>query len=102
MSKLECWEAKKCERQPGGKKVAELGLCPAASEKKMNGINSGKNGGRICWIVTGTFCGGKVQGTFAQKEASCIKCEFFKQVQDEEGSGFVLNPAKAGLIAGKA
>jgi len=27
--KLNCWEFKKCGRQPGGPKVAELGVCPA-------------------------------------------------------------------------
>jgi uncharacterized protein YbcI len=27
-------------------------------------INNGVNGGRICWTITGTLCGGKVQGDF--------------------------------------
>lgn len=99
MSKDNCWEVKKCERQPGGKNVEELGLCPAASIKKMNGVNNGKNGGRVCWVVTGTFCGGKAQGTYAQKIASCLKCEFFKQVQNEESLEFILNPIKAGLVS---
>ena len=31
--------------------------------------------GRICWAVAGTFCEGKVQGTFAQKYADCRKCD---------------------------
>ncbi|MGE5174112.1 MAG: two-CW domain-containing protein, partial [Betaproteobacteria bacterium] len=30
MEKLNCWEHKKCGRQPGGHKVAELGVCPSA------------------------------------------------------------------------
>lgn len=98
MLKQDCWDVKKCGREPGGKNVAELGLCPAASEGKMNGINDGKNGGRVCWVVTGTFCSGKVQGTYAQKAMSCLKCDFFKQVQNEEGPEFVLNPVKAGLV----
>ena len=80
-----CWEVKKCGREPGGSKVAELGVCPAATEFKLNRVNSGKNGGRSCWIVAGTLCGGKVQGSFAQKLANCMDCEFYKDVQTEEG-----------------
>ncbi len=80
-----CWEFKKCGREPGGAKVAELGTCPAASESRANGLNSGKNGGRSCWALSGTFCGGKVQGTFATKLANCMTCEFYKIVQKEEG-----------------
>ncbi|HHL40708.1 MAG TPA: hypothetical protein ENJ37_09400 [Deltaproteobacteria bacterium] len=85
MPRQNCWEFKKCGREPGGAKVAELGVCPAATEKRAQGLNSGANGGRICWAVTGTFCGGEVQGSFAQKEASCMACDFFKRVKAEEG-----------------
>jgi hypothetical protein len=28
--KLNCWEVKKCGREPGGVKVKELGVCPAS------------------------------------------------------------------------
>ncbi|MBW1829873.1 MAG: protein kinase [Deltaproteobacteria bacterium] len=83
--KPNCWEHKKCERESGGKKAAELGVCPAASDSSFDEINSGKNAGRICWAVAGTFCGGKVQGAFAEKRISCIGCDFFKKVQKEEG-----------------
>ena len=88
MGKNNCWEIKKCGRNPGGIKVAELGLCPAAVEEKTNGINSGKNGGRCCWAVTGTLCGGKIQGTYANKLLNCVKCEFYTLVKQEEGNGF--------------
>jgi hypothetical protein len=88
MEKNNCWEIKKCGRNPGGMKVAELGLCPAAVEEKTNGINSGKNGGRCCWAVTGTLCGGKIQGTYANKLLNCVKCEFYNLVKQEEGNGF--------------
>ena len=84
-----CWEFKHCERQPGGKKTGEFGVCPAAIEGRTNGINRGENGGRCCWAVAGTFCGGKVQGAFAAKLANCTACEFYKNVQQEEGSGIV-------------
>jgi hypothetical protein len=90
MGKSNCWEIKKCGREPGGSKVRDLGVCPAGSDTSSTNINSGKNAGRICWAVAGTFCGGKVQGDFAQKSASCLACEVFKQVKKEEGSGFIM------------
>ncbi len=90
MQKLNCWEIKKCGRGPGGNKISELGVCPAASDTSGNGINGGKNGGRICWALAGTFCGGKVQGNFAQKLVSCMSCEVFKLVKNEESYEFML------------
>ena len=91
MSKLNCWEIKKCGRQAGGKKTGDFGICPAASDSTVDGVNSGKNGGRICWAIAGTFCGGKVQGDFAQKSVSCMSCEVFKNIKSEEGlENFVL------------
>ncbi|MHB9156140.1 MAG: two-CW domain-containing protein [Endomicrobiales bacterium] len=85
-----CWEFKQCGREQGGAKVAELGVCPAAIDVSATGVNGGKNGGRICWAVSGTFCGGKVQGTFAQKESSCLCCDFFNKVKAEEKGDFSL------------
>jgi hypothetical protein len=78
---MNCWEFKKCERQPGGQKVNELGVCPAANATEHDGKNGGTNAGRYCWKVAGTLCGGKVQGSYAAKETSCMACDFFKQVQ---------------------
>ena len=80
-----CWDFKKCGREPGGAKVAELGVCPAPTDTSSGGLNGGEKGGRICWAVAGTFCGGKVQGSFAQKRMSCLSCDFFKLVKEEEG-----------------
>lgn len=82
--KTNCWEFKKCGREPNGAKVAELGICPAAIEKKVNGIHGGTNGGRSCWAVAGTFCGGKVQGTFSQKMTNCMSCEFYSETYRDE------------------
>ncbi len=90
MTRQNCWEFKKCGRQAGGEKAGELGVCPATNAVPINGLNGGKNGGRLCWAVTGTFCGGKVQGSFAQKQLSCMTCEFFKKVKEEEGTGQFL------------
>lgn len=82
--KQNCWEYKNCGREIGGSKVSELGVCPAAIEKRTNGIHGGKNGGRVCWAISGSLCGGKVQGTFASKMNNCMVCEFYKFVFKEE------------------
>ena len=86
LTKLNCWEVMQCERQPGGQMVAELGECPAAVDRTFDGINYGKNAGRICWAVAGTCCGGEVQGTFAEKRDSCTNCDFYQMVQEEEAT----------------
>jgi hypothetical protein len=88
MSKPNCWEFKKCGRQPGGANVSEMGVCPSATLEEADSTNGGKNGGRICWAIVGTFCGGKVQGTAAEKRCSCVSCEFYRKVREEEGSSF--------------
>ena len=80
---LNCWEFKKCGREPGGAKVNELGVCPAATDTSFNGVNGGVNGGRYCWRVAGTFCKGEVQGTYAKKMLTCINCDFFNRVELE-------------------
>lgn len=84
MDKENCWENMKCGREPKGKNTDEFGVCPASMDTKLNGTNSGKNAGRICWAVTGTFCHGKVQGTFAEKKLSCMKCDFYRHVKETE------------------
>lgn len=87
---MNCWEFNKCGREPGGAKVSELGVCPAAVAEDCDGLNGGKNAGRICWVISGTFCDGKVQGTFAEKQLTCMACDFFKKVKSEEGERFLL------------
>lgn len=88
IKKINCWEFKKCGREPGGIHALKLGICPVPLEINANSINDGQNGGRACWAIAGTFCDGKVQGTFAQKFASCVECEFYKVVLKEEGKNY--------------
>jgi len=88
--KQNCWEFKECGREPGGKKITHLGVCPAALSGEGDGINYGNERGRVCWAVTGTFCGDEIQGTFAQKEATCLECPFFNKVDEEENVDFQL------------
>jgi tRNA A-37 threonylcarbamoyl transferase component Bud32 len=85
--RLNCWEYKQCGREQNGRKSAELGVCPAATDSSFDGINRGKNGGRICWAIAGTFCKGKLQGAFADKRNSCVKCNFFRMVNSQKESG---------------
>ncbi len=90
MTMQNCWDFKQCGREAGGTAAESLGICPAFSDKSASGLNRGPNGGRICWAVSGTFCGGAVQGTFAEKELSCMSCDFFSQVKGQEAKGFLL------------
>jgi hypothetical protein len=93
MARQNCWEYKNCGREPGGAKTAEFGVCPSATEKRLDGVNGGTCGGRACWAMTGTLCGGKVQGSYAQKLGNCLQCEFYKVVGREEGAGLVGSTA---------
>lgn len=84
MGKLNCWEHKKCGRQPGGHKATELGICPATVNRELHGAHGGQAAGRACWAVAGSLCGGKVQGSYAQKLLNCWKCDFMNTVKQEE------------------
>jgi hypothetical protein len=70
--------------------VSEFGLCPATTDTSVDGINGGKNGGRICWTVVGTFCGGEVQSLASKKKLTCLSCEFFSRTIEEEGPNVTL------------
>jgi len=63
-----CWEIYGCERHANGKKVHELGECIVSKEEM----------GHSCWAVAGTLCGGEVQGSVAEKQANCMKCQLYK------------------------
>ncbi len=91
MTKLNCWEFTKCGRQPGGSHEHDLGVCPAAVDKRLDGVHGGINAGRACWVVAGTMCDGKVQGSFVKKYDNCQACNFFKSVKKQEGASFELS-----------
>jgi hypothetical protein len=91
--KQNCWEFKKCEHKTS---------CPAFTEKRANGIHGGMNGGRACWAIAGTYCGGEIQGEYAQKLADCIECDFYKKVQREEGINFMSGGKILEIIQSKA
>ncbi len=88
MRKLNCWEFKKCGRD-GGDHAQEA--CPAFSENRLDGVHGGTGARRACWVVAGTQCGGKEQGTFAMKYHNCEKCDFYGRVRQEEGPNYQLS-----------
>jgi hypothetical protein len=87
MTKKNCWEFKKCGRQPGGHKVQELGICPVTTLQDLHGVHDGMNAGRACWAIAGSLCGGKIQGTYAQKLSNCWRCDFMNAVKKDEEPG---------------
>ncbi|MCK5021069.1 MAG: hypothetical protein KAS32_28925 [Candidatus Peribacteraceae bacterium] len=80
MQKKNCWEVKDCKDKL---------TCPAYKSNKLDGVHDGTAGGRACWAVAGTLCGGEVAGRFAQKTITCLACDFYKQVFGEEGVDFI-------------
>ncbi len=82
--KMNCWEYKKCGRQPGGERAKELGICPVTTHKELAGVHGGSHAGRACWVVAGSLCGGRIQGSYAQKLTNCWRCDFMNTVKKEE------------------
>lgn len=63
---MNCWDYMKCGFEKGGKNTQDRGVCPAFPDH-----------GNTCARVAGTLCGGTVQGIFAVKLLSCLKCAFY-------------------------
>ena len=55
-----------------------------------NGINGGKNAGRICWLISNTMCNGEAGASFEEMIKTCRKCDFYKLVKEEEGDKLSL------------
>lgn len=53
-----CWEKKDCKKDD----------CFLYNQKKE----------LRCWQISGTYCGGKIQGQFAQKYQNCMQCDVYK------------------------
>jgi diguanylate cyclase (GGDEF)-like protein len=53
-----CWEEKDCKKD----------ACSLHSQKKE----------LRCWQIAGTYCGGKIQGQFAEKYQNCMQCDVYK------------------------
>lgn len=99
--KLNCWEFKKCGRQPGGIHQHDTGNCPVTTQKSLDGVHEGTAAGRACWVVAGTLCRGKVRGTFAQEIRQCESCDFYRKVHLEECSSLVSPEELLSKVTGK-
>ncbi len=85
LEKQNCWEYHNCGRETGGYEAGRYGVCSASISSECDGLNDGTYGGRICWATAGTFASGNVTGKYACEKFSCINCDFFKIVSDEQG-----------------
>ena len=90
--RLNCWEYQRCGREPGGSRSSH-GVCPAATTAALDGANHGSYGGRSCWVVTDTLCGGRTSGAHAEKQCECRKCSFMKRVEVEESLDYISEGA---------
>jgi hypothetical protein len=86
MARPNCWDFMACSRGPD----CSQSPCPAATDRNSDGVNGGFNGGRFCWAVAGTYCGGETHCAHATEHDSCFDCEFFKLVKSQEGPGAVV------------
>ncbi|MEE9524230.1 MAG: hypothetical protein V3V59_05690 [Thermodesulfovibrionales bacterium] len=75
----------------------DLGICPITRETRLDGEHGCSYAGRACWVVTGSLCGGELQGTFAEKYKNCDQFDFYQSVLDEEYPEFKL----LGVLPGK-
>ena len=82
--RLNCWEFNACGLGPDDMHSKNGSACLASAEKRTDGVNSGKNGGRACWAIAGTECGGRPECGFARKIDSCQSCLFYLIVMEEE------------------
>jgi hypothetical protein len=83
--KINCWEFMKCGRELNGERAEEFGVCPAATYPHADGVNGGVNGGRICWVIVGTYSCHTGKSSLLQKNVLCFDCKFHKKVLSEEG-----------------
>jgi hypothetical protein len=79
---LNCWEFKKCGREPNGINVTKLGVCPAASCENVDGIHNGKNGGRCCWVFKASEARKEGIDCYTGEFIECHTCDFYKMVRD--------------------
>jgi len=89
--KKNCWDYYGCGRQATRDCGTEHDVCPAYVETRLNGVHDGKNGGRACWVVRGTQCGGRIKRRVVPKFMACKLCDFKKTVIREERRNFVVS-----------
>ncbi len=95
MKKRNCWEFKKCGKELGGCNIESDGVCSASIPSEFSGTNGGLHNGRFCWAVKGTACSISTCETFENKIITCLNCDFFKEVQHQEGKNFTMIPKRS-------
>jgi len=85
---MNCWEFKKCGREPDGENAEKLGVCETSVESKFDGINHGNNAGRYCWKVKISEENNNVADKTLSAIMTCIECDFFIKVKAEEKNIF--------------
>ena len=65
-------------------------MCPAAEFSAADGYLGGRNGGRACAYITGTFCEDVLQGSYRDKSKDCWDCEFYRFLRREHGAAFSM------------
>ncbi len=88
--KKNCWEVKGCGQQRRGSKN-RLVKCPVPEMTSADGINGGKNAGRICWLIANTMCKGNGGSIFEEIIKTCGECDFYKLVKEEGGEAVTLS-----------
>jgi len=96
--KQNCWEFHDCKRHGDGKGPAPYEVCPAATECRLDSIHGGRFGGRSCWLVMDTLCGGEVQKSPEDKRRHCEACSFADLVRREEGDERMISEESLDLI----
>jgi len=98
--KINCWEFMGCEVPKDGTlfNFRKSRTCPALLAKRLNGIHGGKNAGRACWVVSNTMCNGTIQGSCDQKYKTCMICDFYTAVMEEEENRFLLSETLKKLL----
>ncbi|WP_446007747.1 two-CW domain-containing protein [Candidatus Electrothrix sp.] len=87
-AKINCWEFKQCGKEPGGKNAAE-GVCPVAVEQGADGVHSGMNAGRCCWVIPNNLCHDDMpQKNIREQNTLCLQCDFYHMVRTDEIPAF--------------
>lgn len=103
--KMNCWEFKKCGREPGGRNAQIMGICATSTKTAVNGINGGVNGGRVCWLVSGTYAKHKAEMAdcvMVKHVSSCYACDFHHKVLTDEGFTFTDDTIREKIAENKS
>jgi hypothetical protein len=58
----QCWEARKCDREPAAESRRENDICPASLSWQFDGVNGEQNGGRFYRGFLERYAGAKNKG----------------------------------------